>query len=494
MDGPALKAKHLRLKDFEILDSIERVKSMAHEERLAMVSVLTETPLTGTMVARRLGLPVARTHYHLQRLLKSGLIQEAGRGRKRRREERYYIATARNFLVHPRLACRDRATAAALERSAEAAFLDWRRREVLGIDFAAVARHIVHDSLRVRPGDKVLLFFGPPSIDLGETIAVELEASGTHVAIKHWSRNVVLQTLDRHTRESLATIDFVAPHLDRELDAVVFVTSHTPEGPPPNIEQSTKLPLLLDAVSRWHRSVRERRIRYLEISLPHRGDFEEGAMSPEEAVDLYWRCLAADPNAIVKRARALLDRMGDQRSVSMTGVGTDIEIGIDLKHVHLSDGVLSEDDLAAGRSFDALPAGLLALLPEPATTNGVFRADYTFVGGRHYQGVRVVLREGRIVELHARRGAVELRERLATAAGDANLIAQLSIGLNPAGQGTTGMPVLDPNLAGTVSLSFGNNELLGGSVRATLDLIMPATSLTVRGGDAEIVRRGILAD
>jgi leucyl aminopeptidase (aminopeptidase T) len=156
--------------------------------------------------------------------------------------------------------------------------------------------------------------------------------------------------------------------------------------------------------------------------------------------------------------------------------------------------VLSEEDLAAGRSFDALPAGALALLPEPAAANGFFTADYTFVGGRHYRGVRVALRGGRIIELNARRDAAELRERLAAAAGDADLIAQVAIGLNPAGSGTTGMPVLDPNLAGTVTLSFGNNELLGGTARATLDLIMPATSLTVRGGKAELVRRGVLAD
>ncbi len=56
------------------------------------------------------------------------------------------------------------------------------------------------------------------------------------------------------------------------------------------------------------------------------------------------------------------------------------------------------------------------------------------------------------------------------------------------------MPVLDPSLAGTVSLSFGNNELLGGTARATLDLIMPATSLTVRGGEAELVRRGAFVE
>jgi DNA-binding transcriptional ArsR family regulator len=168
MDGSASKAKRLRLKDFEILDSIERVKSMAHEERLAMISALTEAPLTGAMVARKLGLPVSRAHYHLQRLLENGLIQEAGRGRKRWKEERYFVATARNFLVHPRLACRDGATAAALERSAEAAFLDWRLARCWDRPRGRGAPHRPAAPARVRRGE--VLFFGPPSNDLGRLI------------------------------------------------------------------------------------------------------------------------------------------------------------------------------------------------------------------------------------------------------------------------------------------------------------------------------------
>ena len=127
--------------DFVLLDSVDQLRSLANQERLAIIEALSEAPLTGAMVAKHLGLPVTRVHYHLQQLLERELIQDAGRGRKRWKEERYYVTSARHFLVHPRIGCRDDGTARALERSAHAAFLDWRRRDVLDRDQPADAVH-----------------------------------------------------------------------------------------------------------------------------------------------------------------------------------------------------------------------------------------------------------------------------------------------------------------------------------------------------------------
>ena len=78
-----------------------------------------------------------------------------------------------------------------------------------------------------------------------------------------------------------------------------------------------------------------------------------------------------------------------------------------------------------------------------------------------------------------------------------NVIDPLSgvrFGLNPAGRGPTGMPVLDACLAGTVTLHFGNNELQGGDVRSTFDLTLPAGRMTVESGARQLVTAGTLAE
>jgi hypothetical protein len=277
----------------------------------------------------------------------------------------------------------------------------------------------------------------------------------------------------------------------------------------------------MESVSRWHRSLRARGIRYLEVALPHRGELEAGSLSPEDAVDVYWRSLIADPPAISRRGASVLARFGVSGAstppsaavgaenpvlLEISGPGTALGLAIDPARAFLNDGVLSDSDLAAGRTFDSLPAGTLSFIPVPLTVSGTFTADYTFTGGQHYPKVRLVLREGRIVEIDAEDDGSGLRERLTAAAGDANLISELAIGLNPAGSGPlagtpgrarpagfTGKPVLDSCLTGRVTLGFGNNELLGGDVRSTLNLILPAAALTMRAGGVEIVKNGILS-
>ena len=84
--------------------------------------------------------------------------------------------------------------------------------------------------------------------------------------------------------------------------------------------------------------------------------------------------------------------------------------------------------------------------------------------------------------------------RMERSAGDSNLLSGVRFGLNPAGRGPTGFPVLDACLAGTVTLHFGNNELQGGDVRSTFDLTLPAGRMTVESGARQLVTAGVLAE
>ena len=67
------------------------------------------------------------------------------------------------------------------------------------------------------------------------------------------------------------------------------------------------------------------------------------------------------------------------------------------------------------------------------------------------------------------------------------------MGVNPAGDRRCGKASLDGVLAGTVTLAFGSNEILGGTRSATLDLRFPSRELTLATADGrELVRAGRL--
>lgn len=481
------------IRDFAFLRNLSSIRAIAHEERLAMLELLKGPPMTAFAVAKALGIPPNQANYHLKVLEREGLAQHAGLGKKRWKEERFYRAEARAYVVDPGIGCQDPEVSNAVRGSVEAAFLDWRRAQVLEVDFRRIARQIVAKNLRVGPGDVVLVLFMPAGLELAEAVQVELRRVGAEPRPMLWSRRVVTALLEDHTAESLADFSFLDPALDRALTAGFFVSSNVPAGrsiPPALLE---RLPHLLAVVSRWHRSLRERRIPYVEMSLPYRAEFESGLMSEEEGIDAFWRCLEVDPDALAARARSLAERLAAGHELTIDGPhDTRLVVACDLARPHINDGVVTEADRAAGRTFESLPAGSVSFLPRGEDTNGTLYMERIYVVGRHFRDVTFTVASGRITQVESPHDIGELRQMMAAAAGEPERIAEVGIGINPGARALSGKPVLDARMAGTVTVMFGNNELIGGDVRSTLSMIFPSRSHTVRVGRDVIVEAGEL--
>lgn len=482
-----------QLKDFEVLGTMSGLRALADPTRLQMIHILARGPSTGSVLARTLKIPANRAHYHLRRLLAAGLVQDVRGGRKRPTEERYYAATARHIVVDPGLGGIEDRPTLALRQSIDTTFLDWRRSQILAIDWGDLARLVVHQSLRVRKDDHVLVLFAPMALEPAEAILVEVEGCGAVAHARPWSRNVILRTLDRHSLDELEKLPFIPAGIDERLTAAVLLTSSLVQGAPPNASQQERLPRFLQSLSSWKQSVHKRGLRYVHVGLPHRAEFSQGYLSPEAGIDTFWRCATADLEQMRRRGEVLLQIVRSEPELVIQGKnGAELRVTLDSAHAGISDGVISDEDLRAGRSTEAVPAGSFGALPVTGTGDGVFEADYTFSSGRHVPGIRAVLREGRIVELDAASDAAVIREQLAREAGDPDLLSGVTIGLNPGGAGLTGRPELDSVLAGVVTLHFGNNELWGGNVKSTFNLSLPGHGLTVRARTKSLVIRGRL--
>ena len=493
-DEPADAPVPNSLKDFEVVQSMDGLRALADATRLEIVHLLTRRAETGSALARVLNIPANRAHYHLRRLLEAGLIRDVGPERGRQTEERYFTATARHILVDPGLGAAESRTTTSLRQSIDATFSDWRRSQVLAIDWGDLARLVVHRSLRIGKDEQVLILFAPATLEAAEAILVEIEGTGAVAHLRPWSRNVILRTLDRSTPEELDRMSLVPPDLDQRITAVVFLTSSVLQGAPPSAEQQALLPRLLRAASEWKASARTRKLRYLHVGLPHRAEFGQGFLSPEEGIDTFWHCLTFDVAEIQARGERLLEVLRRSPEIVIEGKdGAELRVALDPSLMGVSDGIISDEDLRAGHSIEAVPAGSLSAVPMSGTGDGVFEADYTFSGGRHFRGLRVTLERGRIVQVEGPEDTDKIRERLARESGDPNLLSSVSIGLNSGGRGPTGRPELDTLLAGVVTLDFGNNEMLGGTVRSTFNLSLPANGLTVRSGTRTPVVRGHLA-
>ena len=79
------------------LTRLDQMRALSDPLRFRMVEALVARELSVAGLAQALETPVTRLYHHVTLLLEAGLIEEAGRVRRRGVEERIYRATAREF-------------------------------------------------------------------------------------------------------------------------------------------------------------------------------------------------------------------------------------------------------------------------------------------------------------------------------------------------------------------------------------------------------------
>jgi DNA-binding transcriptional ArsR family regulator len=92
----------LAVRDLEIIADPHAAAALLDPRRSRILAVARE-PASATEIARRLGLPRQRVHYHVRELERAGLLRPAGRRRRGNLIEQRFLATARSYALAPEL-------------------------------------------------------------------------------------------------------------------------------------------------------------------------------------------------------------------------------------------------------------------------------------------------------------------------------------------------------------------------------------------------------
>lgn len=157
-------------REYGTVAGVSALKALAHEGRLAILSELRDQPKTASDVARALGLPAQKVGYHIKQLLAANLVRFVASGRKRWKEERYYVAEAKHFLVDPSLACDDATVRQGLSAELEVRFQHARLAKTLERGLSRIARRVVSDTLALQAGSRLLILSGPFTLELADAI------------------------------------------------------------------------------------------------------------------------------------------------------------------------------------------------------------------------------------------------------------------------------------------------------------------------------------
>ncbi|MBV9689712.1 MAG: aminopeptidase [Ktedonobacteraceae bacterium] len=149
-----------------------------------------------------------------------------------------------------------------------------------------------------------------------------------------------------------------------------------------------------------------------------------------------WKALSA-------QQQRLVDWLVGHRQVHILGEGTDLTLSIGDRVFINSDGK---------RNF---PSGEFFTGPVEDSANGVIHFDVpTNYDGHAVEGIRLVLREGKVVEASARQGQAYLQQMLELDAG-ARYLGEFAFGNNKRMNRVTKDILFDEKMGGTVHLALG---------------------------------------
>lgn len=188
-----------------------------------------------------------------------------------------------------------------------------------------------------------------------------------------------------------------------------------------------------------------KKARWVIVEYPTNGLAQDAEMSLDEAEDFVFNSTNIDWKRVQKDGEKLKKVLDKGNQVRIVGKETDIKFSI--------KGRLGEN--SAGR-FN-MPDGEVFTSPVETTANGYISFEFPAVyGGKEVEGVKLVFRNGNVVEATARKNQDYLKQMINMDKG-AKRLGELGIGINYGIKKFTKRILFDEKIGGTIHLALGNS-------------------------------------
>lgn len=365
-------------------------------------------------------------------------------------------------------------------------------------DYRSIAAKVVEQSAGVRENDIVQISGNVEDLPLLEDIAIEVEKRGGHSLVTVRSERFGRRMYD----EVPARYDARAPVVGRRLVEMidVFIATEAGEGrtyqgvSPERQAARAKAFQTVLAISR------KRGVRAVFLGnglYPNDERAQQLGLSRDELAKLMYGGIDADYDRLQATGERLSTALAGGKELHITGPsGTDFKVDLAGRPVLVSDGVISPEDRkkGAGSLSVWLPAGEVYFTPAPNTGSGVLVADTYFYQGDRVSGLRLELRDGRLVGMTARSGLDRLRAFYEAADAGKDLLGVVDLGINTSLDVPEGKAVNVWSRAGAVTVSIGNNAWAGGDNNSSFAVSPEIARATVTVDGRPIVKDGKLVE
>jgi aminopeptidase len=327
------------------------------------------------------------------------------------------------------------------------------------------AHTLVHYSLSVKAGETLAIHATPLAAPLVEAVYGEVLRVGAYPVPLIELENLEEILLRQGNDAQLTKVSPVSSALVESASARLSIGSRSNTKALSGVEpvRASKRRRALQSITQAFRKREQAgNFRWSSTLYPTNGYAQDAEMSLHDFEEFVFDvCFLNDPDPIARwkelsvQQQRLVDWLAGHKQVHIKGGRTDLTLSIQDRVFINSDGK---------RNF---PSGEFFTGPVENSANGIIEFDIpASYDGRTIEGVRLVFREGKVVEAGARQGQDYLEHMLEMDAG-ARYLGEFAFGNNPRVDRSTKNVLFDEKMGGTVHLALGASYPETGGVNSS---------------------------
>jgi aminopeptidase len=343
------------------------------------------------------------------------------------------------------------------------------------------AKQVVVNSMRISEGESVFIYSVCQAFDLAEAVALECDLAGAKPMVITYSDEYMKRAL---TEPNEKFIEFTAKHM---LRAIEVTDAYIAIGRPALAE------VPIPRIGAWRRgrkplsdTMDRRSVRWVGIGYPSPKRAKESGVALPKFRNAILSALDIDYAELVKIGRSLVEAVNGCTNVHLTSDhGTDIKFLVKGRKWIIDDGIISREDVEIEDVGLNLPCGEVFTCPIETSAEGTVFFDVpTNYYGHRISGLKLVFKEGKVVDFDAEQGRKDFGDVLAAATGDKDRMAEFAIGLNPKARFINDI-LVDEKVLGSIHIAIGDNKgpAYGGKNNSSIhwDFVMTHPTVVIEG-------------
>ncbi len=355
-----------------------------------------------------------------------------------------------------------------------------------------LARSIVRDSLRPKEYEPVIISTYPHTVELAEQVSLECQKAGADPFMVLDTDRVFYGQFKNYTEENLRTVSAHCLGIAEYARSYVWLGGPRDPAPMARVPREKFAAMFLGEEAHGDKN-REKKPKNVNVALGtvtrerarvYGFNYAKWKESIEGAIATNYAKLQAAGD----RAHALLSQAADVRVTADNGTDLRFRLAGPERTPQVDDGVISDEDLAAGNRTASLPAGEAWVAPVEESAQGTIVCDVGIPQvGRIIEGLSWTFRDGRAVEFTAKRNLLAAQTGWDVATGDRDRFSAFCLGLNP--RARPGYLQNHP-VAGAATIAIGENRELGGKNASSYGFQGTLVQATVEIGGQVVIDRG----